>query len=55
MTHIHHLSALAATVIGNLDKVEKYGPRQSLPPDVEVEAFLVSRLIDAPELHNWNN
>uniref|UniRef100_A0A5K3EUU6 Myosin motor domain-containing protein n=2 Tax=Mesocestoides corti TaxID=53468 RepID=A0A5K3EUU6_MESCO len=34
------VQTLAATVIGNLDKVEKYGPRQALPPDVEVDAYL---------------
>lgn len=33
--------ALAATVIGNLDKVEKFGLRQALPSDVEIDAYLV--------------
>lgn len=38
--HDQKAQTLAATVIGNLDKVEKYGPRQVLPPDAEVDAYL---------------
>uniref|UniRef100_A0A0R3WJI4 MyTH4 domain-containing protein n=1 Tax=Hydatigena taeniaeformis TaxID=6205 RepID=A0A0R3WJI4_HYDTA len=38
--HDQKAQTLAATVIGNLDKVEKYGPRQALPPDAEVDAYL---------------
>ncbi|VUZ40861.1 unnamed protein product [Hymenolepis diminuta] len=36
----HEVQPLAATVIGNLDKVEKFGLRQALPSDVEIDAYL---------------
>ncbi|KAM3179687.1 hypothetical protein ACTXT7_000128 [Hymenolepis weldensis] len=37
----HKVQTLAATVIGNLDKVEKFGLRQALPSDVEIDAYLI--------------